>query len=175
MSKFFLKCIKRLILIAKKNDKGQNFISYFSSCSISHIYGERNMAADCLAKRSVEADLGLCRLSEMPDFVVDRCYHGWHGWSCSSSCNSYWSTDADWYSLFLFCCLGLWPPSHQKKRKKKNDKDKKISYGTHMGIETLVSCSLKAWSWKPKKIPKPNNERPIFFFLSKERKKPRGQ
>lgn len=29
------------------------------------------MAADCLAERSVEADLGLCKLPEMPDFVVD--------------------------------------------------------------------------------------------------------
>ena len=28
------------------------------------------MTADCLAKRSIEADLGLYRLPDMPEFVV---------------------------------------------------------------------------------------------------------
>ena len=48
----------------------KSLISQFVSCSISHIHRERNMAADCLAKRSVEADFGLCRLPDMPEFAA---------------------------------------------------------------------------------------------------------
>lgn len=48
----------------------KNMISWFATCSISHIHRERNMTADCLAKRSIEADFGLCRLPDMPEFVA---------------------------------------------------------------------------------------------------------
>lgn len=54
----------------------QSIISYFSSCSISHVHCERNMVANCLAKRSIDADFGLYRLPTVPDFVVDAIMDG---------------------------------------------------------------------------------------------------
>lgn len=41
----------------------------FSSCSIKHAHRERNMVADGLAKRSIDKDLGVCLLPEIPDFA----------------------------------------------------------------------------------------------------------
>lgn len=49
----------------------KTILESFDSCSISHIHRERNMVADCLAKRSLDAEFGLSRLPTMPEFVVN--------------------------------------------------------------------------------------------------------
>ena len=40
------------------------------SCSVTHIHRERNMAADCLGKRSIDHEIGICRLHYVPDFAI---------------------------------------------------------------------------------------------------------
>ena len=47
-----------------------HIIRSFMSCSVTHIHRERNMAADCLAKRSIDHEIGICRLHSIPDFAI---------------------------------------------------------------------------------------------------------
>lgn len=47
----------------------KSLMASFSSCSLKHIHRERNMAADCLAKRSLDYELGVCLLPTMPNFA----------------------------------------------------------------------------------------------------------
>jgi hypothetical protein len=48
----------------------KHIMNWFVSCSLSHIYRERNMVADGLAKRSVDQDLGICMVPSAPDFII---------------------------------------------------------------------------------------------------------
>jgi ribonuclease HI len=47
----------------------KSIMNNFNHCSVSHIHRERNMVADCLAKKSIDHEFGLCRLTTMPVFV----------------------------------------------------------------------------------------------------------
>ena len=42
----------------------------FSSCSVKHIHRERNVVADCLAKRSFNQEIGIFVLPSMPAFAA---------------------------------------------------------------------------------------------------------
>lgn len=48
----------------------KNIMNLFSSCSVKHIHRERNIVADCLAKRSLNQDIGSCVLPSMPTFAA---------------------------------------------------------------------------------------------------------
>ena len=48
----------------------RHIMSRFGSCSLSHVHRERNMMADCLAKKSIDQEIGICRLISVPDFAI---------------------------------------------------------------------------------------------------------
>jgi ribonuclease HI len=45
-------------------------MSSFIVCTVNHIHRERNMAADCIAKKSIEQEIGLWKLQTAPEFVA---------------------------------------------------------------------------------------------------------
>lgn len=48
----------------------QHLISSFIVCNVVHIYRERNMAEDFLAKKSIDQEIGICKLHYVPEFVA---------------------------------------------------------------------------------------------------------
>lgn len=36
---------------------------------MTHIHGKRNIVANCLAKRSIDREIGICRLPSAPEFA----------------------------------------------------------------------------------------------------------
>lgn len=48
----------------------KHIMSSFGSCNVTHIHRERNMVANCLANRSVDQEIGICKLPFAPDFVI---------------------------------------------------------------------------------------------------------
>lgn len=60
------------------------FFCEIGSCILNHVHREKNMVADCLAKKIVDQDIGICRLLSAPDFVI--------------------STMLDDIAGFSFCC-----------------------------------------------------------------------
>lgn len=48
----------------------KNLMTKFVQCSINHIHREKNMVADCLAKRSIQNEVGVCKLPSAPAFAA---------------------------------------------------------------------------------------------------------
>lgn len=47
----------------------RHILSSFSSCCMTHIHREKNMVADCLAKRSIGHELSMCRFPYAPELL----------------------------------------------------------------------------------------------------------
>ena len=48
----------------------QQLINSFRTCNLVHIHRGKNRVADCLAKRSIDQEIGMCMLYSAPVFAI---------------------------------------------------------------------------------------------------------
>ena len=70
------------------------------------------MAADCLAKKSIDQELGFCKLVTAPEFVAPTVIDDIAGLTLPRLFSAVSAAS----KLFCFCLLGTLAPLHQKRK-----------------------------------------------------------